>query len=142
MPRKAKSNKITTSKLISQLKKAGKLHVYTKSGYKIPLKIACPEIMVTKRKTAKRSKRLLYKNLSPTKTRSGRSYKRRGGSKHSVNQVKNNNSSNTKIKNTNTNTNNNNNNNNSKGSLLKDVERNLINRLENLGINSKSIGHI
>ena len=134
MPRKAKSNKMTTSKLISQLRKEGKLHVYTKSGYKIPLKIACPEIMVTKRKTPKRSKRLLNKKLSPAKTRSGRKYQRRGGSKHGVNHVKNNNNkSNTKIKNTN---------NNSKGSLLKDVERNLINRLENLGINSKSIGHM
>ena len=137
MPRK--SNKMTTSKLISQLRKEGKLHVYTKKGYKIPLKRACPEIMTTKRKVVKRSKRLLNKKLSPAKTRSGRKYQRRGGSKHSVNHLKKNNSSNTKIKNTNTSNNNTNSNNNSKGSLLKDVERNLINRLENLGINSKAI---
>ena len=134
MPRKAKSNKLTTSKLISQLKKEGKLHVYTKKGYKIPLKIACPEIINKKKHTVRRSKRIV--NKQSEKTRSRRPYKRRGGSKHSTKHVKNNNT-NTKIKNTNTN-----NNNNNKGLLLKDVERNLVNRLENLGINSKFINEV
>ena len=141
MPKsKRNSKKMTTTSLVRLLRKQGKLSVYTKGGYKIPLHIGCHELK--KRKKTKRAKRLSRSGLrfrrnSGGVTRTGRIF-RRGGAKNSHNNKNNNKSQ--KIQNKNQ-VNNKDNDTDSESRLLKDVERNLIERLENIGIDPNALNN-
>ena len=141
MPKsKRSSKKMTTASLVRLLRKQGKLSVYTKGGFRIPLNIGCSELK--KKKTRKHSNTGVtrsgrkYRKNSGGVTRSGRHY-RRGGAKNSHIKNNNNNSKSKQI----TNKNVQNKLENKGSSLLKDVERNLVERLENIGIDPNALNN-
>ena len=141
MPKsKRNSKKMTTASLVRLLRKQGKLSVYTKGGFRIPLNIKCSELK--KKKTRKNSNTGVtrsgrkYRKNSGGVTRSGRNY-RRGGAKNSHVKNSNNNSKSKQI----TNKNVQNKIENKGSSLLKDVERNLVERLENIGIDPNALNN-
>ena len=52
MPKsKRSSKKMTTASLVRLLRKQGKLSVYTKGGFRIPLNIGCSELKKKNKKT-------------------------------------------------------------------------------------------
>lgn len=97
-------------RLISNLRKKGKLSVYTKSGVEVPLKISCPK--KRKRITKVEGSEPLcswLKKRHPTRKRRNRSKRQKkvGGSK--------------------------------KKSILSDLEKQIVTRLERIGVDTSKI---
>jgi hypothetical protein len=101
----------STSGLIKYLRKKGKLNVYTKNGTAIPLKIDCVELKQSKKNRLRRKKSKNKRNKKNSKRKGGANKKADLFDLKSLDSGEN--------------------------KLLKDVERDLLIRLEKMSMNSK-----